>query len=158
MCAILDANVVPDVFTSDQLTAGKEFFKWINSGIGRLVVGGKLLEELNRTSGRVWARRALNRGLIRRVSESKVKERTEKLQNEGVCRSDDPHVIALAQVSGARLLYTNDSDLQKDFKNKNLVNNPAGKIYSTDVKNNPNKEFRDVHRGLLGRNDLCRVE
>ena len=158
MCAILDANVVPDVFTSDQLSAGKEFFKWINSGTGRLVVGGKLLEELNRTSARMWARRALNRGLIRRVSESKVKERTEKLQNEGACRSDDPHVIALAQVSGARLLYTNDSDLQKDFKNKKLVDNPAGKIYSTEAENNPNKEFRATHKKLLGRKGLCRVE
>ena len=158
MCAILDANVVPDVFSSDQLTAGKEFFKWINSGIGRLVVGGKLLEELNRTSARVWARRALNRGLIRSVSEGKVRERTEKLQNEGLYGSDDPLVIALVQVSGARLLYTNDEKLQRDFRNKNLVDNPAGKVYSTKPKNNPNKEFRPVHRNLLRRNDLCRVE
>ena len=158
MCAILDTNVVHDVFSSDQPSAGKEFFKWINSGIGRLVVGGKLLEELNKKSARVWARRALNRGLISRVSEGKVRERTEKLQNEGLCRSDDPHVIALAQLSGARLLYTNDEKLQKDFRNKNLIKNPAGKVYSTKPKNNPNKEFRTTHKKLLGRNDLCRVE
>ena len=72
-------------------------------------------------------------------------------------QSNDAHVIALAQLSGARLLYTNDGDLQKDFRNKNLVDNPEGKVYSTEAEKNPNKEFRPAHKRLLGRNDLCRI-
>ena len=36
------------------------------------------------------------------------------------CRSNDPHVIALAQINGARLLYSNDEALQKDFGDKRL--------------------------------------
>ncbi len=44
-----------------------KFLNWIKDGIGCLVVGGTLLEELNRTSVREWARQALSAGLIRSV-------------------------------------------------------------------------------------------
>ena len=84
---------------------------------------------------------------MRILDKSEVDARTEQIQNEGSCTSDDPHVIALAQVSRARLLYSNDGDLQKDFKNKRLIDQPRGKVYST-IKN----------KKLLGRKDLCRVE
>jgi len=46
VCAILDNNVVHQVFGTNCPAAGKEFFKWINSGSGQLVVGGKLSKEL----------------------------------------------------------------------------------------------------------------
>ena len=44
--------------------------------------------------------------------------------------SDDPHVLALARVSGARLLYTNDANLMADFKNKRLIDDPRGSVYT----------------------------
>ena len=72
---------------------------------------------------------------MRIVNKGKVDTRTEELREDQRLKSDDPHVIALAQVSGARLLYTNDEDLQKDFRNTNLVNNPSGKVYSTEAEN-----------------------
>ena len=49
---------------------------------------------------------------------------------EGQIRSDDPHVLALARVSGVRLLYTGDVDLIADFKDKAFIDRPRGKIYS----------------------------
>ena len=56
MCAIIDANVVHEVFAPNLPPAGKRFFAWLNKGSGRLVVGGKLLEELERHSDfRQWA-------------------------------------------------------------------------------------------------------
>lgn len=70
MCAIVDANVAHEVFGADRPEAGVKFFEWINSGIGRLVAGGKLLEELNQTPVREWARQALNAGLMRNVREA----------------------------------------------------------------------------------------
>ena len=158
MCAIVDANVAHEVFGADRPEAGVKFFQWISSGNGRLVASGKLLEELNRTSAREWARQALNAGLIRNVPETHVDARMEELRSEGAIRSDDPHVLALAQVSGARLLYSNDAELQQDFKDTRLIGNPPGKIYSTDDKTNPNREFRSAHKRLLARRDLCRVE
>jgi predicted nucleic acid-binding protein len=44
------------------------------------------------------------------------------------CKSDDPHIIALAQVSGARLLCSYDEDLGTDFTNSALIK-PRGRVY-----------------------------
>ena len=60
-------------------------------------------------------------------------------------------MIALAQISGARLLYTNDSNLQKDFTNRLLIKNPRGKVYTTMLS----QDFNSTHRRLLTRN-VCR--
>ena len=46
-------------------------------------------------------------------------------------RSDDPHVLALARVSGVRLLYRADKDLIADFKDKRFIDNPRGRVYSS---------------------------
>ncbi len=111
MCAIVDASVGNEVFSSDPPEAGVKFVEWIDTGRGQLVATGKLLEELNKTSARKWIQQAFIAGLIKDVSESDVEAKTEELQNKQVCRSNDPHVIALAQVSGSRLLYSHDGDL-----------------------------------------------
>ena len=42
--------------------------------------------------------------------------------------SDDLHILALARATSSRLLYTDDSDLIEDFKNKDIINNPHGKV------------------------------
>ena len=73
------------------------------------------------------------------------------IQQIGECASDDEHVIALARVSGARLLFTNDGDLQADFKNPGIINGPRGVIYTTMLK----QEVTRTHRDLLRRSDLC---
>ena len=76
-----------------------------------------------------------------------------ELHDDGACQSNDLHVLALAQVSGARLLYSNDLTLHQDFGNGDLINGPRGKIYSTRAGG----QIQDSHRRLLRRNDLCRV-
>ena len=45
------------------------------------------------------------------------------------CVSDDPHIIALALVSGARLLCSLDQALHTDFTNPKLINSPRGNVY-----------------------------
>lgn len=150
MCAIVDANVAGEVFGDGRPEAGAEFFKWINREGGRLVAGGKLLEELNRTSCREWARQAMIAGWIRSLDDDEVDARAAELRDS--CVSDDPHVIAVAQVSGARLLYSNDGDLHRDFGNNRLIDGPRGKVYST----RDDKSFRNRHRRLLQSRDLCR--
>ena len=168
MCAILDNDVVHQVFISDDRRkarddnrpeAGKEFFKWIDSGKGTLVVGGKLLQELARThSFSVWMQMHLLSGRgVMRINDQEVNNRTRMLQQANLCRSNDKHVIALAQVSGARLLYSNDGLLHDDFEDKALIDNPPGKIYTTRKhKDAPpeqdNTRFRRSHRDMLRRN------
>ena len=155
MCAIVDANVVSEVFGSNLPPAGEKFFDWLNKGSGRLVVGGKLLEELEQSSAdfRRWGQEAQLAGKMRIVNKSEVDARTEQIQNKGTIRSNDPHVIALAQVSGARLLYSNDGNLQRDFKNKSLIDDPRGKVYSTSEGGS----FQRSHDRLLKNKTLCRL-
>ena len=155
MCAIVDANVAGEVFGANRSPAGQQFFEWINQRHGRLVVGGKLLEELYKTPAREWARQAINSGRIKTVKASDVEALASELSRQQICTSNDPHVIALALISGARLLYSNDEALQNDFKTKNLIDKPRGRVYTT-------LERRDstttTHRRLLARKDLCQVE
>ena len=149
----MDASVVGEMFSGDDNSAGKAILTWLNDRKGTMVVGGKLLKELNRGSNKFaeWARQALLREVVRRVDDTKVDERTTQLIRGGACKSNDPHIIALAQVGGARLLYSNDGDLHQDFRDRTLVDNPRGRVYSTRV----NKDFTSTHRRLLQRRDLC---
>ena len=153
MCAIVDANVVHEVFQPDRPEAGVKFFDWINQGRGRVVAGGKLLAELSKTRSFLeWAREAVRSGRMRVVDKETVDAETAQLLNENLCKSNDHHVIALARIGGARLLYSNDRDLQTDFKNKALINDPRGKVYSTSRT----PDFEANHKKLLEDKTLCR--
>ena len=45
-------------------------------------------------------------------------------------KSNDRHILAMALASGARLLYTKDGRLSRDFRNPAIINNPQGVVYS----------------------------
>lgn len=152
MCAILDANIVGSVFGSNRPIAGKEFHKWISTGHGRLVIGGKLRRELARTPAREWLRVAISSGRAKQLNDQKVDQRTQQLIESGKCRSDDQHVIALAQLSGSRLLYSDDGDLGKDFKDRQLISSPKGSIYPTGASRNA----RQDRKQLFANRQLCR--
>lgn len=156
MCAIVDNNVRHEVFgTSDvQTEAGEYFLNWLENRNGKLVVGGKLLEELSDYTGfGTWLRRALVRGRVIRVSDADVDRETANLQSRNICKSNDAHVLVLAIVSGARLLFTNDQDLQEDFRNRGIIGGIRGRVYTTLV----HQDFSSTHRSLLNRTDLCAV-
>lgn len=154
MCGIVDANIAHQVFGQNRNEAGKAFYDWIFSGSGHLVVGGKLHNELIRSAGGLEQlfRQLELAGRMTIEDKNDVCGRTEELLREGICCSDDEHVIALAQVSGARLLFTNDGNLQDDFKNNRLIDNPRGKVYSTRI----NREYNEPKRKLLQQKELCR--
>ena len=162
MCAILDNDVVHEVFGQDRPAAGKAFFDWIDSGGGRLVGGGTLLRELVRNENFcAWWQAATLSGLATRVGDEAVETERIRLTKRKACRSNDSHVIALALVSGARLLYSNDRALGDDFRNRDLIKNPPGKVYTTrrgsDAPHDfDNTKFRRRHRELLDRN-ACRT-
>ena len=153
MCRIVDANVASEVFGDDRPPAGQRFFDWLSSPRGQLVVGGELRRELSRSHRFVrWLGNAIRYGRAQSMADEEVEARTEELRQREVCRSDDEHVLALALVSGARLLYTNDAALIEDFKNREIVQNPTGKIYTT-ARNN---RVTAAHRRLLADRALCR--
>lgn len=152
MCAILDANVAWQVFGTDRPAAGQAFFRWIDSGPGHLMVGGRLRRELDRSRAfQEWRLQAALAGRITLLNDEAVDGRARALERRNACRSDDPHIVAAAQVSGARLLYTNDADLQADFGDKALIDQPRGKVYSTRIHD----DLTPTHRRLLGARRLC---
>ena len=154
MCAIIDNNVRHEVFGTDDVrtAAGRFLLEWIESGKGKLVIGGKLRQELS-DYGRFleWLPQARRAGHVILVGDDAVDAETTALQARNVCRSNDAHVLALAQVSGARLLFTNDQDLNKDFKNSRILGGVRGRVYTTLQR----QDVRKSHRNLLNRTDLC---
>lgn len=153
MCAILDNDVVHEVFGRDRPPAGEAFRRWIDSGRGQLIVGGRLRQELGGNRAfRSWLQQALLGGQAISVNDEAVEKKTTALKRSDVCRSNDPHIVALAQLSNARLLYSNDDDLRHDFGNKQLIDQPRGKVYSTKRSN----DFQESHKRLLNQRRLCR--
>jgi predicted nucleic acid-binding protein len=62
------------------------------------------------------------------VCEKSVNKKHEQLEKCSALTSDDPHVIALAIVSGANILHTEDSKLKDDFKNCKEIDRQSGCI------------------------------
>ena len=47
MCAIVDSSARDEVFGGAKSPAGEFFLTWLTKGKGRLIVGGKLRDELS---------------------------------------------------------------------------------------------------------------
>lgn len=152
MCAIIDANVAHEVFGPDWSPAGEKFFAWLRTGKGKVIVGGKLLEELG-NSHQLQISGLIRAGIALRIDSNQVQAKTQQIARKGISRSNDAHVLALAQISGARLLYTNDRNLQQDFRDKRLIDKPRGTVYTT-IRS---KEFTDTHKDILNKPNLCQA-
>lgn len=132
MCIIIDANVASLAFRDHLHADARPVRDWIDSGDGRVVYGGQLAQELFEIeAGRRWLLQATRAGRAIQVPDADVSRKQTEIDRSGLCESDDSHVIALAQVSGARLLYSNDTRLHRDFRNRHLISRPRGSIYQT---------------------------
>lgn len=152
MCAIIDTNVRHEVFGDNQSEAGAHFLDWLEKGKGKLAIGGRLRHELSQSEKfQELLNLLLLGGNAINIPDQEVDTAAQELQNQMICKSDDEHVLALARVSGARLLYTNDQDLQKDFKNRQIIGGIQGRVYTTLRKSSVTR----THKDLLGRGDLC---
>ena len=131
MCIIIDANVLGKFLADRPDDDAAPVQAWLLKRKGKLVysTGGKFAREI---VGK--ARRRLldyvRAGLaVEEVRRERLLEEEQGLADD--IKSDDPHVLALARVSGARLLYTDDGDLIADFKTKRFIDRPRGKVYSS---------------------------
>ncbi|RJP34442.1 MAG: hypothetical protein C4547_10970 [Phycisphaerales bacterium] len=132
MCLIVDANRAADTFAAPVSPDAVPVVQWLLRKDGRIVYGGRLTVELFRVEPARRALRELKRaGRAVELDYDAVDSETERVSSTGLCVSDDPHIIAVARVSGARVLFTSDSDLHRDFKNPRLVNGPRGTIYQS---------------------------
>ena len=145
MCAILDNSTRDEVFGNVLTDRGRFFFEWINQGQGRLAIGGtKLRAELvgstqqpGSVNFRRWLPTAVRLGRVMQPDDDDAVDLVASdLEAQGNCLSDDPHILALAQHTGARLLYSNDQALRADFTNRAIIGGVSGKIY-------PNTGFQE---------------
>ncbi len=145
MCLIIDANVAAIVFQVPCQDEYRPVWNWIERRGGILVFGGRNEAELTRVAAvRQRLYTLWQAGRAMQVPDQTVAAEERSVTSLGVCRSDDPHVIALARASGARVLCTEDGNLEKDFKNPQLVPRPRGAIYKNDS-----------HAHLLCHNKIC---
>ena len=168
MCVIIDANVIGKIFRSESLgeegnrcEAGKQFFDWLDSNPERLVVGGtKLKKELNSERFKTWLLDVDRRGKFRKYDDKEIDKKAEELRKakelgkQNAYVSNDAHIIALAQISNARLLYSKDKTLHKDFKNTKLLHDPGGKIFPRGN----NRRDRIKRDNILSDESLCRQQ
>ena len=155
MCAIVDINVVHQGLGRNRTEAGKFFFDWLLNG-GILVVGGsKFVSEIRRDSKFLtFVNERRQSGKVRQgINRAEVDDEQNRLIGLKICDSDDQHILALARVSGTRILFTNDDALQKDFRSPNIINSPRGQIYTTAV----HREVQQVHRNRLSPRNVQRI-
>ena len=132
MCIIIDANFAPQVFTAKPSTDGHPVRTWLadSSKDGFLIFGGRLGRELlKRGESRGYLAELLRAGRAGLIPDAAVEKEETRLKNVAPLQSNDPHVLSLARVSGARTLCSHDHHLQADFKNPALVSAPKGSIY-----------------------------
>lgn len=114
MCVVVDANVIPLVF-NDQV-AGHESFepvkRWIYQGHAKLVWGGKsYLKELGRMVKYLRLFNELRKGgKVDRLDDEEVDAvETKLIERLSVAGFNDHHMIAIVNVSGCRLICSNNA-------------------------------------------------
>ena len=129
MCIIIDANIAHKVFCESPSDDYKPIFTGLEKGKICIVFGGQLASELKKTkNARRFLQKLAQAGRAALYPDEHV-HREQTAIDKGLCKSNDLHIIALARLSGARTLCTDDANLQKDFRNAELVANPRGHIY-----------------------------
>ena len=129
MCIIIDANKMGVFLTDPPDQNAAPIHKWLRKKEGKIVysTGGRFAAEIGghaRERLRVYAQS----GQAIHISAWRFQDKQSSLA-KGDIKSDDTHVLALAQESGARLLYTDDTALMRDFKDKRFIDEPRGRVY-----------------------------
>jgi predicted nucleic acid-binding protein len=133
MCVIVDVNIAARVL----LRANDQDFAPVSLRIhGKskrpliVVYGGRLLDEYSRHHALLRLLAVLDRnGRAAQCSAAEIQVAENKLHSDGNCTSNDVHILALALISGTRLLVSLDQALHQDFKNPRVLSRPRGKIY-----------------------------
>jgi hypothetical protein len=144
MCMIVDVNVANKVFLPNDPDFGEVHDSLFTGKMpnSKIVFGGHLGVEYGRSSRLRRLVVGLSRaGKAMRINDDAVNRETAVVEDTGLCRSDDPHIIALARVSAVRLLCSHDKDLHGDFTNHLLLAKPRGKVYQNRSHNNLLRRF-----------------
>ena len=130
MCMIIDANVMGKFLREPENEDCDPIYRWLKNG-GKILYssGGQFKYEIS-ASARIKLSKLAAKGNAILVGAEKFQKIESNITTSNLCKSDDFHILALASFTGARVLYTKDRKLIRDFKNKILIDNPRGRIYS----------------------------
>ena len=135
MEAIIDTNVVSKVLLPDRDPAFEPVRKKLLCGEMKLAYGGRLRREYVRINRiRSALKRLDQNGFAILYPDGEVDKEARRVRTTCDCKSNDHHVLALARISGARLLCTLDRALTEDFTDKSLVDKPRGRVYKRASK------------------------
>jgi hypothetical protein len=131
MCLIIDANCAINTLCQNPTAEFAPVMQAIHGNNATIALGGSKQREEYQKLASVWRYIvALEKaGKARLFPDKPVDELQKKLVNEGLLKSDDPHIMALAIFSGVRLLCSKDQNLHCDFVNKIFVDKPRGSVY-----------------------------
>ena len=130
MCLIIDINIAREVLFPEGAEIFEPIRKGLKNGKVRIVGGGQLSKEYAKDGSvlRLFSE-LLRSGRARLVDHDEVYRITKEVKNQGKCRSNDAHIIALAKVGGVRLMCTKDQDLRRDFVDADILS-PRGNLFS----------------------------
>ena len=131
MPIIIDANCLSEALTQQPKPDFLPVINALKAGTSTAVLGGtKLKSEYQRHADALRLFLAFERaGRARLVDDQEVDNEQQVVEAALTLKSDDPHVIALARVSGARLLVSHDLLLHQDFGDSKRIAKPRGKVY-----------------------------
>jgi predicted nucleic acid-binding protein len=127
MCIIIDANVASEIVEPSSEDAGPVIAS-ISSGRLKVISGHKMKEELLNCKFRRLYKVLLQAGRLVEFADNAIDDELDAIEPARL-QSNDAHIIALARVSGARVLFSKDQNLHQDFTNPLLLSNPRGKVY-----------------------------
>ena len=129
MCIIVDTNTFHKFKNPDDEDM-EPVWTWLEKRDGKIAYADieKLEEEWDNGGMQNLRNRLRQRGKLKIVSPQDVEEKANELKGE--IASNDEHIIALAIVSGVKVLVSyreGDRNLFEDFKNRSLV---RGRVYT----------------------------
>jgi hypothetical protein len=118
---IVDACVVSHL--SNRTPDGQPILKWLLNSKEKsgMIVGGWLTAELHKAGIGNLLVLLKQTARLHEIEETALKKDESILRASKTFKSNDVHVLALARVSRARLVFTTDGKLGVDLKNKKLV-------------------------------------
>ena len=133
MCALVDTSVFHRVLRRNR---DSHFYPIQDAFFGRsrnrqiLIYGGVVFDREIRKDKEAASRlRELDSaGNARRIPTADIEKQIEDIKKAKTCKSNDPHIIALARLSGARVLCSYDGNLIADFTNAALLS-PKGRVF-----------------------------
>lgn len=131
MCLIIDANCATSALCERPTSEFAPVLRAILNNNATIALGGTKQREEYQKLASVWRYIvALEKaGKARLFPDKPIDELQKQLVDDGLLKSDDPHILALARVSGARLLCSKDQNLHCDFLAKELIDKPRGRVY-----------------------------